>query len=185
MSAVLIGDIAVILEERRRLGHDKQDECWEGEWHFVNPPKRWHPLLQGRLLHTLWPLAEAAGLDPYGDSLGVFGADDNWRVPDLAFVRPVDSFEEGVRSARLVIELRSPGDDSYKKLPFYAARGVEEALIVHEDRRVELYCRRDDGEMVRVTLADGGARSAVLDCTFHTVEGPALRITWAGGSAEV
>lgn len=58
-------------------------------------------------------------------------------------------------------------------------------LIIHEDRGVELYCRRDDGDMVRVTLADGRARSTVLDCTFHTVEGPALRITWSGGTAEL
>lgn len=185
MSAVLIGDITAILEQRRRLGLDKQDECWEGEWHLVNPPKEWHQFFGGELFLVLGPLAKAAGLRAYPDATGLFASETDWRIPDQMFARPADAFEDGLRSAELVVELRSPGDDSYKKLPFYAARGVDEVLIIHEDRRVELYCRRDDGEMVRVTLNDDGARSAVLDCTFHTIDGPALRITWSGGTAEV
>jgi Uma2 family endonuclease len=34
-------------------------------------------------------------------------------------------------TAALVIEVLSPGDESWKKLPFYAAHGVEEVLIVN------------------------------------------------------
>lgn len=185
MRAVLTNANESLLEERRRLGIDHHDECWEGEWHLVNPPKRWHPRLQARLIVALAPLAEAAGLEPYGDSLGVFAASDDFRVPDLAFVHPADGFDDGVRSAALVIELRSPGDESYQKLPFYASRGIAEVFIIHEDRRVELYRLRDDGEMIQVESEDGGVRSAVLRCALHTVDGPAVRISWAGGTADV
>jgi len=43
MRAVLVNASDSMVEERRRLGIDKHDERWEGEWHFVNPPKYWHP----------------------------------------------------------------------------------------------------------------------------------------------
>jgi Uma2 family endonuclease len=56
----------------------------------------------------------------------------------------VDAREEGVVSAEFVIEVRSPGDDSYKKVAFYASRGVTEFMIIHQDRRFELY--RQNGQ---------------------------------------
>ncbi|MGH9277710.1 MAG: Uma2 family endonuclease [Acidimicrobiales bacterium] len=170
-----------LVEERRRLGIDAQDERWQGEWHFVNPPKRWHARLNADLLLVLAPLARRRGLDPYGDSTGIFAdVDSDWRVPDQAYATPDQGIDEGLTSAALVVELRSPGDESYTKLPFYADRGVGEVLVVHEDRRFELYRLRAD----RYEPADDGM-SAVLSITFETVDGPRLRIKWDGGSAEV
>jgi hypothetical protein len=79
--------------------------------------------------------------------------------------------------------VRSPGDDSYRKLPFYAER-VREVLILHRDRTPELYRGMD-----RVTPeADGSVHCETLDVTFTSVatdDGPRLRIAWDGGSAEV
>jgi Uma2 family endonuclease len=179
--AVLVNVPESLVEERRRLGIDKQDERWEGEWHFVNPPKRWHPRLNADLLLVLAPLARRRGLDPYGDSTGIFAdLESDWRVPDQAYATPEQGIDEGLRGAELVIELRSPGDESYAKLPFYAARGVREVLVVHEDRRFELY-RLGDGAYGPVE--DG--TSAVLGVRFETVDGPGLRVTWDAGSAEV
>lgn len=181
MRAVLVNAPESLVEERRRLGIDSQDERWEGEWHFVNPPKRWHPYLNGQLFLVLAPIAMRLGLEPYGDSTGVFAELQlDWRVPDQAYARPDQSIEEGLTSALFVAELRSPGDESYAKLPFYAARGVTEVLIVHEDRRFELY-RLNEGAY---QLAED-ARSAVLGVAIETIDGPKLRITWDSGSAEV
>ena len=181
MRAVLINVSDAIVEERRRLGLDRQDEMWDGEWHLVNPPKFWHPALNADLLFVLWPIARARGLRPLGDSTGIFeNIERNWRIPDQCYARHDQIIEEGLVGAELVVELRSPGDDSYLKLPFYADRGITEALIVHEDRRFELY-RLDDGDYKPVE--DGV--SEVLGVTFSTVEGPQLRITWGGGEAEV
>jgi Uma2 family endonuclease len=180
MRAVLV-NAEVELRRRRSLGIDKLDERWDGEWHFVNPPPSWHGLLKGRLIVALAPSARTAGLDGYG-AVGVFAELENdWRVPALTFAHADHAVEEGLMGAALVVELRSPGDESYEKLPFYAGRGITEALIVHRDRRFELY-RLDDAGAYQ-PVEDG--RSTVLGVTFSTVEGPKLRIDWDGGSAEV
>ena len=181
MRVVLVDAPESLLDERRRLGMDKFDEMWEGEWHFVNPPKSWHALLNGDLLVVLRPHADRAGLRSTGDALGVFAADKDWRVPDQVYLRPEQIVEEGVTGAELVVELRSPGDESYLKLPFYASRGIREALVVHRDRRFELFRLDDAGDYQPVE--DG--QSNVLGVTFSTVAGPKLRIEWDGGSAEV
>lgn len=180
--AILVNASETLVKERQRLGIDRHDECWEGEWHFVNPPKLWHPRLSADMFLVLAPLAFRAGLVPYGDSAGVFGdLQTDWRVPDQVYVRPDQEMEEGVTGAELVVELRSPGDESYAKLPFYAARGITEVLIVHRDRRVELYRLALDGTYEPVV--DGG--SLVLEARFTAVDGPKLRITWNDGSADV
>lgn len=169
-----------LLEHRRRLGIDKSDECWAGEWHIVNPPKDWHSTLQFDLAVALAPVIAALGLKG-GMENGVFGADDDFRVPDLVVARPEDTYgDAGKVRAELVVEIRSPGDDSYLKLPFYAER-VREVLILHQDRTPELYRGTDRVE----SEADGSVRSEALGVAFTPVEGPTLRITWDGGSAEV
>lgn len=189
--AVLIEASESIVEELRRLGIDKSDERWEGEWHFVNPPKYWHGRLNTDLLLVLGPLARRVGLEPHGDQTGVFAhLEQDWRVPDQVYARPEQAIDEGLSGADLVVEIRSPGDESYAKLPFYAARAVTEVLIVHQDRRVELHRLRDDGSYVVIDDGSGTATSASLRVRFTTVlptngGGPRLRIDWDGGSAEV
>jgi Uma2 family endonuclease len=169
-------------EERQRLGLDTKDELWDGEWHFVNPPKSWHWQLNSDLFLILAPLARRVGLTPAMEGCGVFGElDHNWRVPDQVYAKPEDVIEEGVTSAELVVEVRSPGDESYQKLPFFAERSVTEVLIVQEDRRFEL---RRLGPDQAYVLVDNG-RSETLGVTSSTVAGPRLRIEWEGGAAEV
>ncbi len=182
MRVVLVDAPESLLEERRRLGMEKFDERWGGEWHFVNPPKSWHTRLNFDLGFVLGPRARHLGLEPFGDGTGVFAhLETDWRIPDQVYVRPEHVVEEGVLGAELVVELCSPGDESHTKLPFYAGRGITEALIVHRDRRFELVKLDDAGAYQPV---DDG-RSTVLGVTFSTVEGPKLRIDWDGGSAEV
>jgi Uma2 family endonuclease len=182
MRVVLVDAPESLLEERRRLDMEKFDERWEGEWHFVNPPKSWHTRLNFDLGLVLGPRARHLGLEPFGDSTGVFAdLETDWRIPDQVYVRPEQVVEEGVIGAELVVELYSPGDESYAKLPFYAARGITEAMIVQRDRRFELF-RLDDAGAYQ-PVHDG--RSTVLGVTFTTVAGPKLRIEWDGGSAEV
>ena len=182
MRSILVTADDSIVRERRRLDIDKQDERWDGEWHFVNPPKLWHPRLNADLLLALAPLAKALGLDPFGDSTGIFAdLETDWRIPDQVYARPDQAIEEGLTGAMFVVELRSPGDESYAKLPFYAGRGIPEVLVVHEDRRFELY-RLASGAYEPV---GDPATSAVLGVTFSTVAGPKLRLTWDGGSADV
>src|SRR5688572_24375904 len=123
------------------------------------------------------------GLRPVYEG-GLFGADDDWRVPDQVYARPEATYgDAGMARAELVVEIRSPGDDSYLKLPFYAER-VREVLVLHRDRTPELFRGLD-----RVAPgADGSVRSEALGVTFTPVvtdDGARLRITWDDGTAEV
>ena len=180
--AVLVNFPQSMVDDRRRLGIDKSDERWDGEWHFVNPPRSWHNRLNCDMYEVLAPLARRRGLEPFGDCCGIFGdPESNWRIPDQVYCRPEDVVEVGVVSAEFVVEVHSPGGEAYEKLPYFAERGVSEVLIVHEDRRFEL--RRLGADKTYALVDDG--RSEALGVPFSTVDGPRLRIEWDRGSAEV
>ncbi|MFI5004210.1 MAG: Uma2 family endonuclease [Solirubrobacterales bacterium] len=122
-----------LLERRRRSGLDRFDEMWEGVLHMVPAPSHAHADLESQLHAILRPLAKRAGLKMIGQSnLGEGGHD--FRVPDSALHRPGAS---GVwhPTAPLVVEIVSPGDESWEKLPFYAAHAVEEVLILDPLKR--------------------------------------------------
>ena len=75
----------------------------------------------------------------------------------------------------------SPGDETYDKLDWYAAVGVDEVLVVDpETRTPEVFVRRG-GRMV----LSAAARLQSLGVELEATTSPALRITWDGGSAEV
>jgi len=126
-------EIAELIERRRRLGQDLLDEVWDGVLHMNPAPHGRHTNVQQQLAELLGPLARAAGLLP---RIGVFnlGGSDNYRVPDGGLFRPgVDQLY--YPTAALVLEIVSPADETYEKLGFYAARGVDEVLIVDPETR--------------------------------------------------
>lgn len=128
-------EFEALLERRRRLGQDLLDEVWEGV-HHVNPaPHSRHAAIVQQLAELLGPPARAAGLGP---RLSIFnlGEAGDYRVPDGGLLRPgADAVY--LLTAALVLEIVSPGDETWDKLDFYAARGVEELLIVDpQERRV-------------------------------------------------
>jgi Uma2 family endonuclease len=172
-----------MLDERRRLGIDVRDEMWNGVVHMVPPPKDEHQGLSGDLYYVLYPLAKRRGLVPRMET-GLFDTDDNYRVPDQLYRRPEHGSERGAERAELVVEVRSPNDDTYRKLDFYAAAGVREVLVLHpDDRRAELF-RLVDGRLLPVSAANGVVESDVLGVGLATVQGM-LRITWSDGSADI
>ena len=66
---------------------------------------------------------------------------DTVRGPDVSFISQAhrgdaaqgDPYPE--MAPDLVVEIISPGDESYAKLPFYAAHSVDELVIVEPDER--------------------------------------------------
>ncbi|HET9253937.1 MAG TPA: Uma2 family endonuclease [Pseudonocardiaceae bacterium] len=122
--------------------------------------------------------------------LGLDGRDEVWdsvlhMVPDQLYCRPEHQSDRGAERAELVVEIRSKDDETYEKIGFYAALGVQEMLIVHpEGRRVELL-RAVGGQLLPVSAdAQGALRSDVLATQFATADGT-LRITWQDGTAEI
>lgn len=192
MRAVLLEVPDDLLERRHRMGGDRWDEVWEGVLHMVPPPSTGHQGLGSRLLAVLLPLAEARGLyAAYETGLRRIGEEWNdYRQPDLMVARPENVTEAAVEGpALLVVEIRSPGDESYAKLDFYADLGVGEVLIVEPTTRaVELFVLRGGRLHAVLPDADGVVRLASVGLSLSTVDtahGPRLRLAWAEGTVTI
>jgi Uma2 family endonuclease len=126
--------VAALLERRRRWGADHHDEVWEGVLHVVPAPSGEHADIAQQLAEILGGPARAAGLSPAMGEFNLGHSEHDFRVPDggLHRARP-----RGIwfSTAALVVEILSRGDDTWEKLPFYAAHGVDEVLIVDLDER--------------------------------------------------
>jgi Uma2 family endonuclease len=135
--------LADVLEGRHRSGLDRLDEIWEGVYHMVPAPSGAHGDLESQLHVILGPLAHQAGLKMIGQS-NLGESEHDFRVPDGALHR---SPPRGVwhPTAALVIEIVSPGDESWEKLPFYAAHDVDELLIVDPQERSVSWLALEDG----------------------------------------
>jgi Uma2 family endonuclease len=187
MKAVVLEVDPALLEERRRLGIDRWDEMWEGVLHMVPPPSDRHQHVGTELLLVLGPLAKQRGLVVRYET-GVFraGTDNDYRVPDLVFAEPARRAERGIEGgAELVVEIRSPGDESYAKLSWYAALGVREMLVVDPATMAAELFRGVESVVTPVTVgSDGVLTSDVLGTGFATVD-DRLRVTWDGGWADI
>jgi Uma2 family endonuclease len=127
-------EFEALLERRRRLGQDLFDEVWDGVLHMNPAPHSRHGKVDGQLAHLLYEPAREGGLAMTGP-VNVGGPED-YRVPDRALLRPGPDAVY-LPTAALVVEVVSPDDDTWQKLPFYAKQGVDELLIVDpQERRV-------------------------------------------------
>jgi Uma2 family endonuclease len=137
-------EFKALLERRRRLGQDLFDEVWEGVLHMNPAPSGRHARIEAQLLASLRAPAAAAGLTVVGQfNLG--DDEHDYRVPDGGLHR---EFTDRVfyPAAALVIEIVSPGDESWGKLDFYASHGVEEVLIVDPHEKTVSWLGLDGAE---------------------------------------
>ncbi|HTX30108.1 MAG TPA: Uma2 family endonuclease [Solirubrobacteraceae bacterium] len=126
-------EVTALIERRRRLGQDLFDEVWEGVLHMNPAPAGGHAKLDQQVAELLGPLARQAGLTSTGPcNLGI--SEDDYRLPDRGLLRDWTD-QVWYATAALVVEIVSPGDESYRKLDFYAPQGVDEVLIIDRDRR--------------------------------------------------
>ena len=134
-----------MLERRRRAGLDRLDEVWKGVLHMVPAPIGEHADIAHQLGRLLDPPARAAGLFPTMHEFNLGDSDDDFRVPDGGLHR---ERLRGVwhHTAALVVEILSPNDESWQKLPHYAAHDVDEVLIVDPRKRRVHWLGLLDGE---------------------------------------
>jgi Uma2 family endonuclease len=125
-------ELQALLERRRRLGQDRKDEVWEGVLHMVPAPGHRHADLAQQLAVILDAPTRAAGLQPTIAEFNLGNSQDDFRVPDGGLHRP-GAAEMWHPTAALVLEILSPGDEAWEKLPFYAVHHVDEVLIVDPD----------------------------------------------------
>jgi Uma2 family endonuclease len=137
-------ELEALLERRRRAGADRFDEVWEGVYHMVPGPSHAHGRIEAHLLALLRPPATAAGFEVTGQfNLGE--SEQDFRVPDGGLHRPGAS-EMWHPTAALVIEIVSPDDKSWEKLPFYAKHSIDEVLIVDPSQTMVTWLALREGE---------------------------------------
>ncbi|CAN5572935.1 hypothetical protein BH11MYX1_BH11MYX1_20110 [soil metagenome] len=183
MNAVWLQVPEAFLEERRRLGHDKKDELWDGVLHMAPSPSGPHQRVSIDLLVALVPIARRLGLQYWADPTAIFGPGENWRIPDSVLARPEHASERGLEGAELVVEVLSPHDESRAKLPWYASVGVREVWLVEPRTRVvEVFalCATTADPAVEVYVVveprDGAVTSPLLGVRLEVIAGPLLRI---------
>ena len=121
-------EFVALLEERRRLGHDRWDEERDGVYYLNPAPTYEHQRISQQLAELLGPLARAADLEATVGGVNI-GEQGNYAIPDASLHRP-GTGGVYVPTAALAVEILSPNDDTWEKLPFYARRGAEELAIV-------------------------------------------------------
>lgn len=147
------------LERRIRLGRDRLDEVWQGR--YVVAP-------EAHSNHGTVQLALAVLLLPAGKRLGVqattgfnLGHEDDFRVPDAGLVpRPARTWHD---TAVLVVEILSPDDETFAKLDFYTAHGVQELLVLDWPTRSARVFALQEEQAER-------DRSSVLELTTREIE---------------
>lgn len=149
MSTLVLGspppELEALIERRRRAGVDRLDEVWEGVRHMVPGPSFEHAHVAQQLGELLGPLARTAALVPTMHEFNLGESERDFRVPDGGLHRPGAA---GVwhATAAVVVEIVSPDDETWQKLPFYAAHDVDEILIVDPTERSVTWLGLRDGE---------------------------------------
>jgi Uma2 family endonuclease len=125
-------EIVAFLARRRALDQDRSDEVWEGDYHVVPAPHPWHGHVDSDLAALLRTPAKAAGL--FITTQFNLGVEADYRVPDGGYHRTMPS-DVWVPTAAIVVEIVSPGDETWAKFDFYARHGVDELCIADPQRR--------------------------------------------------
>lgn len=183
------------LAARRRTGLDRWDEMWDGELHMPPAPSDEHQRMLDDLIEFLRPLLRTSGRGTLRSGISIFDdpvRSDNYRIPDLTFVavgREASLAADGVRGGApdAVIEIRSPDDETYEKLPFFAHVGVRELIVIDRDtkqteifrlagsRYVELQ-RDPEGWLTSETLAVRFGRRDGVTLVVRDVRDESVRI---------
>lgn len=172
MTVVVLGEreeTRELIARRRRLGHDRHDEVWEGADHVAPDPRVEHSLVQVAIVRRLDALARERGLVmTLTCTLGA--SPDDYRVPDFGLH---DAQPRGVwvPTAAVVGEVLSLDDETWDKLPFYARRGVGEVWVLDEQARtVRVFLRQDD---TGFDEADASPRMGLTTAELADLDWPA------------
>jgi Uma2 family endonuclease len=172
-----------LIEERKRRNADRWDEVWEGVYVVSPIPNLEHQYIVSCFDEILAETIRRAGLGEVYPGVNLSDRDEDWtynyRGPDMAvFLKtgkavPAEAHYRG--PADFLVEITSPHDSTYEKIPFYDKLGVVELLIVDRNPwKLELYARVDGrfqktGESNLENAAVLESRTASL--TFQLVAG--------------
>jgi Uma2 family endonuclease len=180
-----------LIQWRKQTGADMWDEMWEGVLHMPPLPNREHQDFQWSFetwLRTFW--ARPGGNRVYHEinlaSPG--GWPHDYRIPDLLLLTPdrfgIDRNEYFEGPPTVVVEIRSPDDESYEKFPFYAKLGVPEVWVVDRDTKApEVFLLVLDHYQKQPCGADGWIESPATAVRLRGEGGEKLAIQMAADQA--
>jgi Uma2 family endonuclease len=184
MRAVIVDPSQQEIEKRRRLGLDRFDEMWEGVYHMVPAPEHEHQRVVQKLVVFLDLLATRKSHGTICLQENVFEPGKeavNYRIPDLAWIGK--GHEDRIRKSGIhggpdaVVEVRSPGDETYDKLDFYARIGTGEVVVVDRDTKVPEVFRLAGTRMVAVAAdREGWVVSERLRVRMRVLKGAPPKI---------
>jgi Uma2 family endonuclease len=189
MKAVVLHVSDEELAERHRRGLDRFDEMWEGVLHMAPAPFYEHQRIVSGIDRFLGSLCDREGRGVLAIGINVFNEAStavDYRIPDFTFVaagRERLLARDGIRGGGpdAVIEVRSPDDETYDKLPFFARLSVREEIVVDRDtKRPEVY--RLAGTQYAPVQADSGGwvHSETLNVRFMAMAAGRLAIEDVG-----
>lgn len=177
-----------IRAHRQRTGADRWDEMWEGVLHMPPMPNRAHQELEGAIeawLRTYW-------VRPHGNKVyhqinlaTPEGWPNDYRIPDLVLLTPdrfdIDKNEYFEGPPTVVVEIRSPGDETTEKIPFYAKLGVPEVWVVDRDTKApQLYVLEGSDYRNSPPDDDGWVHSVATGIQLRAATGQKLAMQIAG-----
>jgi len=155
------------IEERKNSEAAQWDEMWNGVLHMPPMPNGMHQDFVGDLRDYLkrnWA-KQRGGLVRADANLTTPEDEASWtlnyRVPDLVLVdaarRHIDRNTYLAGAPLVVVEIASPGDETYDKFPFYAGLGVPEIWVIHRDSRTpEIHLLGSEGKYTPATAGASG-----------------------------
>ncbi|HZV05493.1 MAG TPA: Uma2 family endonuclease [Gemmataceae bacterium] len=181
MKAVMPSLLPDIQAIRKKTGADQWDEMWDGVLHMPPAPNRGHQDLEFCLesyLRSYWAPTCEGKVYHQINVAAIGGWPDNYRIPDLVLLLPqrfaIDRNEYFEGAPDVVVEIHSPGDEAYEKLPFYGDLGVPEVWIIHRDtREPEIHVLKRNRYKKQPASAQGWIRS------------PHLKIEMAGANGKL
>jgi Uma2 family endonuclease len=181
MKAVVLSVTEKELAQRRLTGIDRFDEMWEGVLHMAPAPAFEHQRIFAEILEFVRPLCKRRGRGMLMPGINVFNEASpkpDYRIPDFSFIakgREHILADDGTRGGGpdAVMEIRSPEDETYEKLPFFARLGVREIIVIDRDtKRPDIYRLADEKYVVVQTDSHHALQSEVLGVRFiHTESG--------------
>ncbi len=139
------------------------------------PPSRVHQDLTAAFASWLqkhWALALGNRVHAQVNVASPGGWPNDYRIPDLILLTPdrfeIDRNEYFEGAPTVAVEIRSPGDESLEKMPFYARLGVPELWIIDRDTRaINLYALQDGQYELQSPAADGWLQSTATGIRLH------------------
>jgi Uma2 family endonuclease len=177
-----------VLDWRRRTGEDQFDEMWEGVLHMTPCPNREHQELEWALetwLRQHWAKPRGNKVFHQINVAAIGGWPKNYRIPDLVLLTPdrfhIDRNEYFEGPPTVVVEIRTPDDETLEKCPFYATLGVPEVWVIDRDtREPRVFTLSGDGYEALAPAADGWITSGPTGIQLRGVSPARLAIQIAG-----